>query len=103
MSTLTELLELTEAVQAAISAGDWQEASRLECHRRMQLSTYLEHARSDDDGFADLRDSLAGLQQRGDQLIGEVQHHRRQLAFEACRLDRGKRAVVAYGAQSSDI
>ena len=97
-ATLTTLLELTDAVQDAIGAADWQEASRIELRRRALLEQFLEHERGVDDSLAHLRDALADLQTRHNHMIGALHHHRRSLVHDVCRVDLGRRAAEAYDA-----
>lgn len=92
---LERLLEMTDAVQAAISAGDWQRAAQIESERRALLERYL--GLQDEAGGAHVQQTLARLHEHNNRMIGEVHHHRRRLVHEACLIDRGKRAVKAYG------
>ena len=94
--TLERLLELTDAVQEAISAGDWQNAAVAETERRTMLEAYLERERAKNGDLEHLGEALAGLQSRSHRLIGELAHHRRRLEQKACELNRGRRAVNAY-------
>lgn len=94
--SLERLLELTDAVQAAISEGEWQNAAVAEAERRAMLEAYVEQARAKDGDLAHLSEELAGLQGRSHRLIGELFHHRRRLEHKACDLGRGRRAVNAY-------
>ena len=95
--TLTGLLELTDAVQSAISAGEWLEAARLESERCTMLEQYLEQERSADGSVSHISEVLTGLNERNNRMIGEVHHHRRRLSQKVCEIDRGRRAVTAYG------
>jgi hypothetical protein len=93
---LERLLEMTDAVQAAIGAGEWQRAAQLESERRALLERYLGlHGALD--GDARVQEVLVRLHERNNGMIGEVHHHRRRLEHEACLIGRGKRAVKAYG------
>ena len=94
--SLDRLLQLTDAVQAAISAGDWQDAAVAETERRAMLEAYVEQERAKHGDLGQLSEQLAGLQTRSHRLIGELAHHRRRLEQKACDLDRGRRAVHAY-------
>ena len=94
--SLEQLLRLTDAVQAAISAGDWQKAAVAEAERRTMLEAYLERERGKNGDLDRLSKELAGLQTRSNHLIGELSHHRRRLEQKACELGRGRRAVNAY-------
>lgn len=94
--SLERLLELTDTVQEAINAGDWQNAAVAEVERRAMLEAFLEHERASNGDIAHLSEELAGLQSRSNRLIGELSHHRRRLEQKACELSRGRRAVNAY-------
>lgn len=94
--SLERLLELTDTVQEAINAGDWQNAAVAEIERRAMLETYLEQERANNGDLAHLAEALAGLQTRSHRLIGELAHHRRRLEQKVCELGRGRRAVNAY-------
>ncbi|NNC65043.1 MAG: hypothetical protein HKN84_09680 [Gammaproteobacteria bacterium] len=94
--SLERLLDLTDVVQEAISAGDWQNAAVAEAERRAMLEAYIEQERGKNGDLAQLSDELAGLQSRSHRLIGELSHHRRRLEHKACELGRGRRAVSAY-------
>lgn len=95
-ANLQALLELTDAVQVAISDGDWQKAAMLETERRAMLEAYLDRERAVNGGLTHLSEELAGLQSRANRMIGELHHHRRRLEREAGQLARGRRAVRAY-------
>ena len=94
--SLERLLDLTDAVQEAISAGDWQDAAVAEAERRSMLEAYVEQERSRHGDLDHLSEALAGLQSRSHRLMGELSHHRRRLEQKACELGRGRRAVNAY-------
>lgn len=94
--SLERLLELTDAVQEAISTGEWQNAAAAESDRRAMLEAYVLRAREKHGGIDRLSEELAGLQTRSHRLIGELSHHRRRLEQKACELGRGRRAVNAY-------
>lgn len=96
---LVDVIELTERVQVAITAGEWREATDLELERRALLARYLEQHR--DGGLASVNSDLADLQDSNNRLIGEVFHHRRRLAREATMVRTGRRAIRAYGAQQA--
>ena len=95
---LQTLLEMTDAVQEAISAADWQEASRLETRRRALLEEFLQRERGVDDSLAHLHHAMTDLQARQNHMIGAVHHHRRAIVHDVCRIDRGRRAADAYDA-----
>ena len=94
--SLERLLALTDTVQEAINAGDWQNAAVAETERRAMLEAYLEQERANNGDLAHLTEALAGLQTRSHRLIGELAHHRRRLEQKVCELGRGRRAVNAY-------
>ena len=94
--SLERLLDLTDTVQEAINAGDWQNAAVAEAERRAMLEAYLEQERARNGNLTHLSDELVGLQTRSNRLIGELSHHRRRLEQKACELGRGRRAVKAY-------
>ena len=94
--TLTDLNALTDAVHAAISSGDWQEAARLESARREQLAAFLAAESARHGNVRHLGSALAAMQQRNQCLIGEVDHRRRSVVFEAAAVTQGRRAVNAY-------
>ncbi len=94
--SLDRLLHLTDAVQAAISAGNWQDAAVAEAERRAMLQAYVEQERAKNGNLDQLGEALAGLQTRSHRLIGELAHHRRRLEQKACELGKGRRAVHAY-------
>ncbi|HLF11111.1 MAG TPA: hypothetical protein VJA26_07835 [Gammaproteobacteria bacterium] len=98
MSALAAILELTDLVQAAINDGDWQRAHVLENERRGRLEELVAaQAQAQGDGHDALRATLTGLQQRSQQMIGEVHHHRRRILREASMLKAGHEAAGAYG------
>jgi len=93
-TTLGSILELTDEVQTAIDAGEWQRASELEAERRAQLERLVaEHGRS-----AEVVPTLTVLEQRNYQLIGLVEHHKRRVLREAATVKTGHTAAAAYAA-----
>ena len=95
MNGLQAVLEMTDRVQAAIAAGDWQAARDLEVLRRGLLEQWLAHV-----GLADARvaTALNDLEQRGRHMVGDVQHHRRRVLRDAQTVTTGRAAAAAYGA-----
>ncbi len=92
--SLDALLEQTDAVAAAIAAGDWESATELEIERRGLLQRYLERESSRHGDLEHLR--LTELHARGNQFVGEVHHHRNRIIREACTVKRGRDAVKEY-------
>jgi hypothetical protein len=93
--TLDKILELTEQVQNALDAGDWQRANELETERRAQLEALVaEQGVGEPNG--ELRGTLEALQQRNQRMIGEVHHHQRRVLRDATMIKTGQAAVRAY-------
>ena len=92
---LAAVLEMTERVQAAITAGEWAQALELETERRELLVRLVHQHR--DTGVESLLDELTDLQNTHNRLIGELFHHRRRLVREATTVRTGRSAVRAYG------
>jgi hypothetical protein len=93
-SKLNAILELTDQVQAAIDAGDWQRAQHLEAERRAQLERLVaEHATG-----ADLPSALMALEQGNRRLIGLVEHHKRRVLREAATVRTSHACASAYEA-----
>src|SRR5262249_44230933 len=90
-TALDALLELTDRVQAAIDAGDWQKASDLENDRRAQLEKLVVEQTA-----MDVRSVLDALSNRTHRLIGLVEHHRRRVLREATTVKAGHAAVARY-------
>ena len=89
------VLEMTERVQTAITAGEWAQALELETQRRELLARCLDEQRGA--GLENLVATLTDLQNTHNRLIGELFHHRRRLVREATTVRTGRRAVRAYG------
>jgi len=85
------LLELTDRVQAAIDAGDWQQANELETERRTQLEQLVVEQTA-----MEVRSVLDALAQRTNGLIGLVEHHRRRVLREATAVTAGHAAAARY-------
>jgi hypothetical protein len=85
---IQHVLELTDRVQAAIDAGDWQRANELETERRAQLEQLVVTGA----GGADLTAGLDELQQRTHRLIGLTEHQRRRVLREATMVSTGHAA-----------
>jgi isocitrate dehydrogenase kinase/phosphatase len=90
-TALDTLLELTDRVQAAIDAGDWQRANELESERRAQLEKLVAEQTA-----MDVRAALDALAQRTHRLIGLVEHHRRRVLREATTVTAGHAAAARY-------
>ena len=90
-SALDTLLELTDRVQTAIDAGDWQQANDLETERRAQLERLVAEQTA-----MDVRSVLDALAQRTYRLIGLVEHHRRRVLREATTVTAGHAAAARY-------
>lgn len=96
---LADVLALTDRVQTAITAGEWQAATELEEERRALLARYLDQHRAA--GLEALSDELTALQTTNNRLIGELHHHRRRLVREATTVRTGRQAVRAYSAHQT--
>lgn len=94
--SLDALIEQTDAVAAAIAAGDWESATQLEIERRGLLRRYLERESLRHGNLEHLRASLSELHARSNQFVGEVHHHRNRIVHEACTVKRGRDAVKEY-------
>jgi isocitrate dehydrogenase kinase/phosphatase len=90
-TSLDALLDLTDRVQAAIDAGDWQQANELESERRAQLERLVAEQTA-----TDVRSVLDALSQRTHRLIGLVEHHRRRVLREATTVTAGHAAAARY-------
>jgi hypothetical protein len=102
MDELNAVLALTDDVQAAIDAGDWQGASDLEAQRRAKLEVLV--AASSGSPLRDtLRDTLDELRRRSMRMIGEVHHHRRRVAREAALLQNGVTAAGSYRSVAAEL
>ena len=90
-TALDALLELTDRVQTAIDAGDWQQANELETERRAQLERFVAEQTA-----LDVRSVFDALAQRTHRLIGLVEHHRRRVLREATTVTAGHAAAARY-------
>ena len=90
-TALDTLLELTDRVQTAIDAGDWQQANELESQRRAQLERLVAEQTA-----LDIRSVCEALAQRTHRLIGLVEHHRRRVLREATTVTAGHAAAARY-------
>ena len=89
---LHAVLELTDQVQAAIDAGDWQRAQGLETERRAQLEQLVvEHG-----ARANLGAALSELATNNHRLIGLVEHHKRRVLREAATVKTAHAGAAAY-------
>jgi len=95
MNGLGAVLEMTDRVQAAIAAGDWQAARDLEAMRRGLLEQWLARVGLADSGVVA---ALTDLERRTRHMDGEVQHHRRRILREVQTVKTGRAAAAAYGA-----
>jgi hypothetical protein len=91
---LQAVLDLTDQVHAAITRGEWQRARELETERRELLERLLACVREDIE--PQVAATLARLHERGHQLLGEAQHHKRRLLREATIVKTGREAARAY-------
>jgi len=94
-TTLGSILELTDQVQNAIDAGDWQRASDLEKERRARLESFVVEQGVGEPG-GEIRSALEALQLRNQRMLGEGHHHRRRVLREASTLKTGLSAARAY-------
>jgi hypothetical protein len=90
-TALDTLLDLTDRVQAAIDAGDWQQANDLESARRAQLERLVAEQTA-----TDIRSVLDTLSQRTHRLVGLVEHHRRRVLREATTVTAGHAGAARY-------
>jgi hypothetical protein len=97
-SRLQAVLELTDRVQAAIDAGEWQLARDLETERRAELESLVaEQTKS-----RELAGELTNLVQRNHRMVGVLQHHRRAILRDAETVRAGHAAVAAYDAAAAE-
>ena len=96
-AVFTTILDLTEQVQTAIDAGDWQRAQALEGERRCAIERLV----ADQTVTAELTAALGDLYARNQRMIGEVHHHRRRIVREASMVRTGQAAVAAYAVTDS--
>ncbi len=89
---LNEILALTDAVQQAIDAGEWQRAHDVDVERR----ALLEALALEQGDAAALGAALANVQARTYVLIGQVEHHKRRVLREATTVKTAHTAVAAY-------
>lgn len=101
-AALNVILELTEEIQTAIDAGDWQRASDIDAERRARLESLIAEHGDTDDGSA-MRNAFAALLERNRRLIGEVDHHRRAVLRDASMIRTGQAAVSSYGAAPAEV
>jgi hypothetical protein len=101
-TTLSSILDLTEQVQNAIDAGDWQQASDLESQRRAQLESFIAERGIGEPG-GDVRTALEALQLRNQRMLGEAHHHRRRVLREASTIKTGQSAARAYESAPTEL
>jgi hypothetical protein len=89
---LREVLELTDQVQAAIDAGDWQRAQGLEEQRRARLEQLV----VEQSASAHLGAALSELAANNHRLIGLVEHHKRRVLREAATVKTAHAGAAAY-------
>lgn len=93
MTTLVNVaLELTERVEAAIEAGDWQLAQELEAERR----GVLERLAAAPGDRAELAATLTSLAERNHRMIGRVEHQKRRVLREAAVARSAETGAAAY-------
>jgi hypothetical protein len=100
--TTAEVASLTEEVQAAIDAGEWETASRLEARRRRALEILLAAELARGAAPDALRDELEALARRTYRLLGEVHHHRDRVEREAATIVVGRKAAREYRQTASE-
>jgi hypothetical protein len=89
---LDALVELSDRVEAAIGAGNWQRANELEAERRAEIERLV-------GVYADPADRVPVINaahSRTYHLIGLVEHHRRRVLREATTVRTGHAAAVRY-------
>jgi hypothetical protein len=101
-AALNVILELTEEIQTAIDAGEWQRASDIDVERRTRLENLIAEHGSSDDSSA-MRNAFAALLERNRRMIGEVDHHRRAVLRDASMIRTGQAAVSSYGAAPAEL
>lgn len=89
MSEITDILALTDRVEALIADGEWAEAAELEQQRRDLLVRYVELKGSSASG-------LRELHERSVRSMDELTRTRRRLAGDASAAIGKSRAVDAY-------
>ena len=95
--TLQSILDLTDRVQAAIDAGDWQLAQELETDRRGRLEMLVAVGGTTSEMLA----AMSTLEQRNRRLVGIVQHHKRRVLREASMEKANHVAANAYAAPAT--
>ncbi len=90
--SVADVLELTDRVQTAIDAGDWQGAQELETQRRAAIEQLV----AEQGAGGDMAGALAQLHERNQRMIGEVHHHRRRVLRDASLVRTGQSAASAY-------
>jgi hypothetical protein len=89
---LKTIFDLTDQVQSAIDAGDWQRANDLEVTRRARLEALV----AEQGKGGELAPALVAIESRGSRLIGVVEDHRRAVLREAATVKTGHAAAAAY-------
>jgi hypothetical protein len=87
------VLDLTDRVESAISAGDWVEAQELEGERRRLLEQLAFAAEA-----GEVKTTFAALEERNFRLIGLVQHLKRRVLREAAVARTARDGAAAYAA-----
>ena len=90
------MLFRSEQVEAAIAAGEWQQAADLEAERRAALVELLERQASSSSLEPELRAAMSGVASRTHHLIGQAHHHRRTLLMDASMIRLGRKAAGEY-------
>lgn len=97
---LKAVLELTEAVERAVRAGEWRAAAALDVERRGWLQSLLTGGTGVQPA---LREALDDVQSRNAALLVEVAGERRALLEQAASLRRRQHAAATYDdADASD-
>jgi hypothetical protein len=87
------VLDLTDRVESAISAGDWVEAQELEGERQRLLEQLAFAAEA-----GEVKTTFAALEERNFRLIGLVQHLKRRVLREAAVARTARDGAAAYAA-----
>ena len=88
------ITQLTERVEAAMVAGDWEEAAMLE-HRRQEALVLLVENGGPELG-AMLQAALAEAAEATYRLIGQALNHRRDVLRKSSTVRASRRAAEAY-------
>ena len=94
---LEPVMELSDALQAAINAGEWRRATEIDRERRQALEVLLDKLAPSEE----LNAALAELQQQTHHLMGQAHHHQRRLVREASTLATGRAAAQEYSSTAA--